>query len=38
MKTFFAVVGVWFCMMFVLGSIDVIDFHVCAKSPGECAK
>jgi hypothetical protein len=38
MKNFFAGVGVWFCIMFTLGSIDVIDFHICAKSPGACSK
>ena len=38
MKAFFTIVGIWFCLMFTLGSFGFIDFHVCAKAPGECSK
>jgi hypothetical protein len=38
MKTFFAVTGFVFWLLFAIGSVNVIDFHVCAKAPGECSK
>ena len=25
-------------LLFTLGSIGVIDFHVCIKAPGQCAQ
>lgn len=35
---FFTVIGVWFMLMFALGTFDIIDFHVCVKGPGECGR
>jgi hypothetical protein len=36
MKEFFAVVGCFHLMLFVLGALNVIDYYVCIKGPGEC--
>lgn len=36
MKTFLAVIGGIHCVLFVLGAINVIDYHVCIKDAGKC--
>lgn len=36
MKTFFAVIGAIHLALFVLGAVNMIDYHVCIKSAGEC--
>lgn len=36
MKTFLAVYGALHILALVMGSVNVIDYHVCIKGPGDC--
>jgi hypothetical protein len=38
MKGFTLVVGAFHILCFVLGTFNVIDYHVCIKDNGPCAK
>lgn len=29
-------IGVMFIVLWLLGALNVIDFHICIKGPGEC--
>ena len=38
MKGFMLVVGAFHILCFVFGTFNVIDYHVCIKDNGQCAK
>lgn len=38
MKTLMAAIGGVITFAFILGSLQIIDFHLCIKAAGECQK
>jgi hypothetical protein len=38
MKTFLAWIGAFHLLFFALGSINIVDYHVCIKDAGKCEK
>ena len=36
MKTFLAFIGGIHLVLFILGALNIIDYHVCIKDAGKC--